>query len=776
MTASELLDLPPPLFADSTYSCNPVSTPPCQEPRVDAVHITGEGSTFYVLSAPEQRRLLEAIQVVESLMKEFQKIIQSPPQQARSCSAGGCWPGEETCDCEACQKQAWARKAEKAGLLSLHQARVQAEEVGLTANDDIQGRISELTQRRKQFLELCGVFSSKTTCTISEKIIETIDTERAALKSQLDAAQKSASLIATDTLPDPALGAKVISGKSVTRVHGNNGVTEVIVLSKPDRRYYISRSAADGLRESMSVEVGRQPVSKPLDSAGLKARAGTLVGDIKKEIGKRIKADLAKPLGNLEGRLKSWVFPKDSAINALHEEFDWTSDDSDEARYAVSTEAHFLRFAAQASVGFSGFDPKQGTVSLGLKGQASFSLAEGKITFSHFMPSQGGRDLFIAYKNAAGKRDYLRCGALRLRGSVELSCFSGITAAGSATTEVKWKEAPSGASALLLSPELESRGGKVQIRGSGLLGGQFGGSLTGALEWMMPELQHRPDAPWAPLVEVRAEGNMAYGVGGERDFQVVLDKQRLYLHFKGQVVFGPGAGGGFGTLVDFEKAAELVGVIYQALSEVDFRYLFGIDGDAFELFYQGVSRLLSEPRRTLSDLIGQGPTVLKDWWTGRLKNIASVGQLADRILNDEPLLLGTQRIPLSRLPPEVLGPALYMLSEYYLLSPRDNTEKAIIHLLRQVSSWRQFYLVLERMHPTANVVKAVDSIDRIRSYLSGQQQEEFSDFIKHLGEHADEAQPGQPLPKWQPWQPLYVNGKFEELMAAREYWEANRYV
>ncbi|MCX7081021.1 MAG: hypothetical protein NTV76_17085 [Pseudomonas sp.] len=61
-----------------------------------------------------------------------------------------------------------------------------------------------------------------------------------------------------------------------------------------------------------------------------------------------------------------------------------------------------------------------------------------------------------------------------------------------------------------------------------------------------------------------------------------------------------------------------------------------------------------------------------------------------------------------------LGLALYTLSESCIFRSANETEKAIVHLLQQVSSWRQFYRVLERMHPTAQVVPAVDSINRTR--------------------------------------------------------------
>ncbi|CAJ0569356.1 unnamed protein product, partial [Mesorhabditis spiculigera] len=227
---------------------------------------------------------------------------------------------------------------------------------------------------------------------------------------------------------------------------------------------------------------------------------------------------------------------------------------------------------------------------------------------------------------------------------------------------------------------------------------------------MSPDTQNRNNAAWAALLEVKAEGNVAFGAGVTGDFSITLTGSKLYFHCKGELVFGPGCGGGFGTLVDFEKIAEL-------------------------MFYQGVSRLLSEPGKTLNEVMGQGPDLLRDWWKRRKKNIASSAHLAQRILN---------------------------------AAFENDTEKAIVHLLKQVSSWRQFYLVLERMHPDAEVVSAVDSVKRIRSYLDRQQAKEFSNFIKHLADRAGEAVPGQPLPKWRPWEPMHANDKFETLLAAKE--------
>ncbi|CAJ0569362.1 unnamed protein product, partial [Mesorhabditis spiculigera] len=454
------------MYADSLEDSNPVCTPACQVQRVDAVHITGDDSTFYVLSEAEQRSLMKSINKVETLMKDFQKIVQGAPEQPQPCVAGQRGATQETCGCQSCQKYRWARKAEEAGLLSLNQAKERAEVIRLTTDEDVQGRLAHLKQQRQQFAELCGWFSDADTCVIGERVGKALDAEIERLKALLAEAEKSAGMIATGTVPSTSLGARRIAGVGIARASSGNRVVEVIVLSRPDRRYYISQSDADGLRRSLRVQVGRQPTRTPLDAAGLKARAKELVQQIKKEVGRQVKEDLAKPLGNLEGQLKTWQFPQDSAINTLHQEHQWSSDSSDQAPYAVSAEAHLLRFAAQASAGFSGFDPKAGAVSVGIKGQAAFSLAEGKISFSAFLPSQGGRDCYFTYRNADGQTVYHRFGAFRLRGALELSCFVGVVAAGSATAGAKWKAAPSGASALLLSPDLEARGGAVQAKGS----------------------------------------------------------------------------------------------------------------------------------------------------------------------------------------------------------------------------------------------------------------------------------------------------------------------
>lgn len=644
-----LRPLPPPMFADSKEDTKGYTTPSCQAPKVDVVHITGDGDNFYVLTQLEQDDLIEEIEDVQTLMRDFQRIVNAAPEQAGPCIAAEGRATAETCGCQACQKLLWARKAEEAGLLALNEAQAAAQPIRLNTEDDIQGRIADLKEQRIQFAGLCPWVSTALNCAIGQGLTDMLDREVGTLQAQLAPLERMSESSATATMPDPKYGTK--GDFSTTHARGNNQVVEVIVFSKPDKRYYISRAASDKLSRSFRIESSRLRSSTPLDAEGLKKQIGALLNDIKSGI----KNDLGKPLGNLEARLKTWTAPHDTAANALHKEFNWTSDSSDGAPYAHSGEAHLLRFAAQASAGFSGFDPEAGEVSLGVKGQASFSLAEGKVSFARFLPSQGGQNCYFAYKNAQGETVYHRFGAFRLNSKLELSCFVGVVASGDATGTVKWKPAPSGASALLTSPELSSRGGKVQVKGNLFAGAQSGGALTGGLEWMHPDAQNRKNASWAPLLEIRTEGNLAFGGGAALDFQIMLTGTRLYFHLKGHLVFGPGAGGGFGTLVDLEKVADLVGVVYRNLSEVDFRHVFSLTPQAFEFFYQGVSQLLTKPGKTLNEVMTQGTVALLDWWEHTKNRRAAAHHLAKRILGNEPLQLGSQTIPLSRLPPRSHG-------------------------------------------------------------------------------------------------------------------------
>ncbi|RQS56672.1 hypothetical protein DID96_37125 [Burkholderia sp. Bp8963] len=767
--------LPPPKHADSVVDNKAACTPRCVEPMADIVHITGDRDTYYVLTEKQRAELMKHIDKVDALMKKFRKIIADAAKEAKpkSCEVISGKGSENTCPCVACRKLRWAKEAEAAGLLALKDVTPASELARIETSEDIQGRISQLKEQRQEFAELCKAWNldSSINCKIGKRMPTTIDAEIEVLKRPLPPVEKDTDTTASGTTPSVSEGGRVHRHRSTTLAANRNGVAEIIVISRPDRHYYISQRYVSTVHNSYRVEVaGVLDAPRPLSDGDLRARGKQLLTKIREKVARGLNEDSAKPLGNLEAKLVTWPAKENCAVNALHREvINWSSDRSDDAPYAANAEAHLLRFAAQASAGFSGFNPKEGEISVGVKAQASFALAEGKVSLERYIPDQDGYDCFFSYRNAEGKVIYHRFGAFRMKGALELSCFVGAVGTAAATAGAKWKSSPSGASAMLTSPELSSRGGAVKLQGSAFAGAQAGGALLGAFQWIAPEDQHRPDANWSDLLTVKGEGNVALGAGGELDFQIMLSGGRLYFHLKAQVVLGPGAAGGFGTMVDLEKAAGLIMVVYRNLSSIDYRYLLSINEGAFDLFSKIVTKTMSSPGATVETILAEGLESIQDWWNTRKARLAMAQGLAKRILEGRPLELHGNKIAINELPPEVIGPALYILGEDFKFSFSGDREKAIIKLLRCVRTWRHFFLTLERITQTGQRNSAMEGLNYLRQFLSPNQTMEFSKFIDTLAASTSQTPVNTQLAMI-PWNFALPNDKYEVLMAARKNW------
>ena len=95
-----------------------------------------------------------------------------------------------------------------------------------------------------------------------------------------------------------------------------------------------------------------------------------------------------------------------------------------------------------------------------------------------------------------------------------------------------------------------------------------------------------------------------------------------------------------------------------------------------------------------------------------------------------------QDVPLSVLPPETIGPMVYLLTEGVIAreigSLNERQEKALFILLSEVRRWRQFIEVLEHCSLDGTKVKAMASLERINALLNGHKQDQFNRFIDSL--------------------------------------------
>jgi len=240
---------------------------------------------------------------------------------------------------------------------------------------------------------------------------------------------------------------------------------------------------------------------------------------------------------------------------------------------------------------------------------------------------------------------------------------------------------------------------------------------------------------WRELATVKTEGNLAAGLGAGIDFGLTVDNDRLVLNCKASLVFGPGAAGGFGTIVDFEKIYDVAKLLCEALSEVDYRYLFGVAKDAFDYIAYGIYHVIASPGQVAGKAFEKSYEEVFQWWQLRSSLKVEAGNLSENLLRDGSVILDDKSLSVGKIPPQAMGPMLYALSESFLDSWESEQEKAIVLLLTSIVSWHQFVEVLEHMSSKAAKVNAARNLNRLNSILDGRQQDEFNQFIHNLSEN-----------------------------------------
>lgn len=736
--------LPPAQHSMDESSSQAQCTSQCQDELVDVAHITGD-SHYYVLNEQQAQAVKREIQRVQTLMDELQQKLAQAVERVECLKERT--QGNE-CNCSRCIKQAWNEKAEQAGLVLLSPPPQEQETAVPTTEEDIQGQLRTLQDARIWYESYTPVFSPSHATgnllesnwrTLRQKKLAELDAEIATLRGSLKTEPGDSGTLASGTRPDLAHG----KGRSTERERGTrrrSGVTvvEVVLFSQPDRRYYISSRYHEQVDWKLKVR-STVLAGKPFD----RQLAKDLIDDIRKGIGEGRKSS---PIGALEAKLVSWTSKEDNLLNALHKETNWSSNPDDSAPYAISAEAHALRFAASASAGVNNWNPAEGNIEVGAKASAAFSLAEGAVSLTSFFPSQGGYPLRLRYRNAEGKDVDCPLGVIRLQGKVELSCFVGAHAQASAGASVRYKpgdEGAGGATALLGSPHIEpSRGGNIGLKGDAFAGAQAGGALSGALQWVEPSNQGKgtvvkgqsnASSSWSSLAEIKAEASAAFGAGIGGEFGITIASDRLAVNCKGRLVFGPGASGGFSTVVDLEKTYALLKLVCEALADVDYRYLLGVSQEAFNYMAWGLYQVASAPGTAAIQAFENGAQKMSIWWKRRSASMVEAENLARYLLTNRAVLINGKRLALDKLPPQTVGPMLYVLSESYVESFQEYQEKAIVLLLSHLyRRWRQFIEAMEHCSPNGAKVNAMESLNRLNRLLDGRQQQEFNQFIERL--------------------------------------------
>ena len=744
--------LPPPVHDESATCIALMGQTECDEELVEVVHITGD-PYFYVLTETQCKALKQETTKVQALMDELHQNLANslPVTQCKKPQA----PSAE-CTCTRCVKDVWSAKAQLAGLLMREPAPQANNAAPLTSENDLEGELATLQKARDWYQNYWPTRALHTRVesnweTLRAKKIQALDQQISKLLAQratqptavpasgaFNSGSSDSETNANDAAPDLKHG-KGRSSRREGGIQSRSGilVLEISVFGDPARRYYIPYRliTAWHVRVSTRVMAGK-PFNKQL--------AKDLIKDIKEAISDGRKAG---PLGNLELKIGLWNSQTDNLLNALHKEVAWTTDQSGAMPYAVSAEAHALRFAASASAGVNSWEPEEGNIDVGVKGSAAFSLGEGSVSFDRYFPDKGGYVATMAYRNALGEEVLHPMGVFRLGGKLELSCFVGAKSQVETGVNIQYKpsETPAGATALLGPPTMEvGRSGYVGVKCDAFAGAQTGGALSGFFEWIEPDeggkaIRDPARGNWVKLAEVKGEGNIAWGAGIAGEFGISISNDRLAFNCKGSLVVGPGAGGGFGTVVELDQVGKLALLFCNALADMDYRYLIGVTEEAFSYIASGLYQAATFRAKEFRQGFEQPVLAMSTWWKKRKATKIEADNLASFLIshkNDRILRIRQQDIPLSMLPPETLGPMVYLLTEGVIAagigSFNEKQEQALVILLSEVRRWRQFIKVLEHCSRDASKVNAMNSLERINALLDGYEQNEFNRFIDSL--------------------------------------------
>jgi len=740
--------LPPPKHADNQSTTAVKGAVECKDELVDVVHITGD-EHFYVLTEKESKDLKQQSDLVKKLMDELHQNLAKATEASKCAKTKDPQAG---CSCSRCVKDDWNAKAEEAGLLQRSPPPVEKPKTVIERKEDLQGQLATVQKARDWYQRYRpqpafeGNYLETNWEGLQAKKVAELNAEIQSLRNRIAAQGKAeagdSSTSANGAAPDIKHGkGKASDTQKGKQVKTGITVVEYISFRDPSRRHYIPVRTREQLTWSVKVPT-KVMQGKSLD----KNLAKDLIKDIRTAVNDGRKTS---PLGSLEAKFTSWTSKDDNLLNALHKECSWTSNEADSAMYAVSAEAHAFRFAATASAGINSWEPGKGNIELGVKGSAAISLAEGSVALKSYFPDQGGYVVRMPYRNAEGKEVVSDIGIFRLDGKVELSCFLGATAQGQAGAKAQYKpkEAEaSGVTALLSTPDLavdKKRGGSLGLKGNAFAGVQGGGTVTGTLKWLDSTKQgvgkitpgqanDSGSTDWSSLVEIKAEGNAALGIGAGFDFGIEISANRLAINCKASLVFGPGAGGGFGTSVDIEKIGDLIYVFCNALSKADFHYQLAVTKDAFNYMAAGLYKIATNPGESVASAFDGGFRKMSVWWKQRESTKQEAQNLAKYLIKNQSIQIGKKTIPLQKLPPQTVGPMLHLLTESFVDSWAEDQEQAIVLLLSHLRSWRHFVEALEHCSKNGEKVNSMDSLNRINSILDGAEQQQFNRFIKTL--------------------------------------------
>jgi murein DD-endopeptidase MepM/ murein hydrolase activator NlpD len=433
------------------------------------------------------------------------------------------------------------------------------------------------------------------------------------------------------------------------------------------------------------------------------------------------------------------------ALNQFHDEAEWSvwggsrKKQVAETGFDASAEAQFMRFAAGVS-GSAEYSPKEGKVHLQAKADAQYALAEGKATIEQAFPASNRSEIRLYYREGGwgGVRKHTSLGHFQANLAITASGFAGASAMLAANVHIDSSEGV---------PKLKGIAAREKGQGAGIDGGVFAGvragcEVTGELRWK-DVLSVQND--WDMLCRIGEKVEAALGASAEFEIRLMFSRRtgKFYFNLHGGLVLGVGASGSFLLEISVNNIMKMMHFVYNALLDVDFRYLelFDLDTDTF-VWYQRVSLLALSRGLTALDAAHEFATgsieglveYIDGFFVGREREQHGT-ELAENVIKD---LRKGENGAFLHSPPEVKGTVLdNILYDWWatpdMWSDTDIKIKAVNKILETFQSWRDFEETVVRMNPEGRAKQTDfdENMDRLFGFVDKNKSEQRL-FVRQL--------------------------------------------
>ncbi|MGQ7301876.1 LysM peptidoglycan-binding domain-containing protein [Marinobacter nauticus] len=422
-----------------------------------------------------------------------------------------------------------------------------------------------------------------------------------------------------------------------------------------------------------------------------------------------------------------------TTLNKFYDEASWSIWGDAEARqkaidetgFDASAEAQFMRFAAGGSASGE-FDPRKGKVHFQAKIEGQFALVQGKVGIEQAFPVNKRSEIQIPYRVGGwdGERRVASLGHFQAAIMASLSGFAGASALVAGNVHVSTTDGlPT-----IKGIAARQNGQKAEIEGGVFAGVRGGCEVSGELRWRDVLTEARE---WDKLCGIGKKVEAAFGAGAEFNIRLHFSETtgKFYCNAHAGLVLGAGAAGSFLLEVETQKIMRMLHFVYNALLDVDFRYLelFDPDTEAFDWYKRmslfalgrGLTAAAAAHEFATSVVTGLAEFV-DDVFVGR-KRERGGAELAQNVVND--LALKEDAVFLHS-PPEVKGTVLDNILYDWWVTPdiwssNDIKIQAVSEILASFQSWRDFEETVFRMNPegVANREDFQENLDRLFEFV-----------------------------------------------------------